>query len=322
MNVFISHAWNDKTSADMLVSEIKPLCDHVWLNGHQLAIHKIDLVLLLWSKHAANSAKVTQEIATSLQTRKTIIPCHSDDTPLPIALQHSSYSDFQSDRMIETIRQWQTKLDQISIPLPPVQPPQQPENNMQFQPTPDIFQQTLSQVAQEKNEIRQGLQPFTDSMLLPRLTELVHYYVVTGVDLLGLLHDITQTAESASALRIVQSLYHYLQNGNDLLAESEYGAWGLIDEAWLIHNTAYRLIEAGLVAIELFPFNWDNITAADKVVIRMLPSAVARQLEARLLQFMNLIAMEVTDYQPQFSYQQDNYHPYMGAGQALHSMHE
>ena len=191
---------------------------------------------------------------------------------------------------------------------------------MQFQPIPDIFLHTLSQTKQEQHEIRQGLQTFVDPSLLPELTELVHYYVVTSVDMLGLLYDITQSTETASAYRIVQDLYVFLENGNDALPEYKYGSWGLIDEAWLIHNTAYRLIEAGLIAVELFPFNWDNIITADKVIIRGLPVTVARQLEVQLLRFIDLIMMEVKDYQPQFSYHQDTYHPYLGSALAYHSI--
>ena len=203
------------------------------------------------------------------------------------------------------------------VPLKIIPPHPAPHQEMAYQPAPAIFLQTLSQANREKAQIHQGLMQYMDEASLPEAVEAIHYYILTSVDMLGLIHDIALNSESACELTILDYLYRYLQTPHALLAEANHGAWGLIDDAWIIHNTAYRLIESGLFAVELFPFDWGQIASADNIVVRCLPVPLAQQLEALLLQFMNLIALESKDYQPKFSVDAHRYHPYMGQAQAI-----
>ena len=404
MEVFISHSWRDKTTADILAHDIQPMCEHVWKDANQVTpgirtqqsiaqlMAKLDLVLVIWTAQAADALNIQMALSESIQLGHHIVLCKFDDTPLPSTIpehRHIDFSDYAGGfaqlqmfifeqsatgspagststvpgmtdrqrtintlqnksqpwtaRMLEagqnreklqallyniTVNEYQDKevlwklrclleRNLNHIPMTHIPPLTAPYQDMAFQPTPAIFVQTLSQAQQEKKQLRQGMQVHVNAAILPEAVESVHYYILTSVDLLGLLHDIALNSESTSELTILMYLYRYLQTPHALLAEANYGAWGLIDDAWLIHNTTYRLIEAGLLAVELFPFDWTQITAADNIVVRCLPAALTQQLEALLMQFMNLIAMERKDYQPNFCPDANDYHPYIGQGQAV-----
>ncbi len=60
--------------------------DSTWPSSIGQAIEERDVVLLLWSKHAANSAAVQFEWSAALALQKPIIPCLLDETPLAPAL--------------------------------------------------------------------------------------------------------------------------------------------------------------------------------------------------------------------------------------------
>ena len=245
-----------------------------------------------------------------------MIEAGQDREKLQALLYNVTVNEYQDKEVLWRLR---SKLERNlnRIPMMQIPPHTAPYQDMVFQPTPAIFLQTLSQAPQEKKQLRQGMQVYVNAAILPEAVESVHYYILTSMDLLGLIHDIALNSESVSESTILMYLYRYLQTPHALLAEANYGAWGLIDDAWLIHNTTYRLIEAGLLAVELFPFDWTQITAADNIVVRCLPTTLTQQLEALLMQFMNHIAMEKRDYQPRFSHDANDYHPYIGQGQAV-----
>jgi len=108
---------------------------------------------------------------------------------------------------------------------------------------------------------------------------------------------------SPAGCEVVNYLNTYLQNGDDLLPDS-YGRYGLIDDAWLIHNTAYRLLESGILPGDIFAVNWQAISEADQMVAVLLPTEIRAALEQYALQMLNIIAHEVQGYQPQYG---DNY---------------
>jgi hypothetical protein len=69
-------------------------CDRLRLHGGQQwpkvigeAIAANDLLLLVWSHHAASSHFVELEWTTAMALRKTLLPCVLDETPLPPALR-------------------------------------------------------------------------------------------------------------------------------------------------------------------------------------------------------------------------------------------
>jgi hypothetical protein len=94
MKIFISHSWNDKSLATH-VNEILQKDGHeVWYDIHQLVpgddiqavidvyIKKCDIVVLIWSLYAFDSAGVDAEIQTTKKLGKRIIPLLKDSTPL------------------------------------------------------------------------------------------------------------------------------------------------------------------------------------------------------------------------------------------------
>ena len=94
---------------------------------------------------------------------------------------------------------------------------------------------------------------------------------------------------------------------------------GLLDDAWLIHNTVYRCIEAGFFGASDIGIQWDKIVQADPMALQMLPPQVRSVLEQVLLQYLQLISNELAQYQPQFmpQPQANSYAPYMDYGAAV-----
>src|SRR5215471_11811149 len=98
LKVFISYARDDATTIHRLSQALAMDGITVWrdvdsLHGGQQwpkvigeAIADNDLLLLMWSQHAASSHFVELEWTTAIALRKTLLPCVLDDTPLPPAL--------------------------------------------------------------------------------------------------------------------------------------------------------------------------------------------------------------------------------------------
>ncbi|MCY7352133.1 MAG: toll/interleukin-1 receptor domain-containing protein [Cytophagaceae bacterium] len=92
MNVFISHSWKNKFAAQKIADAVQAMGVPVWLDAYQLlpgqpiqppidaALARMDIVLLVWSEQAAESAGVTAEIDTCVRLGNVIIPCVLDDT--------------------------------------------------------------------------------------------------------------------------------------------------------------------------------------------------------------------------------------------------
>ncbi|HKO80034.1 MAG TPA: toll/interleukin-1 receptor domain-containing protein [Chitinophagaceae bacterium] len=94
MKVFISHSWNDKSLATRINEILEKDAHEVWYDIHQLVpgddiqavidvyIKKSDVVVLIWSLFAFDSAGVDAEIQTAKKLGKRIIPLQKDSTPL------------------------------------------------------------------------------------------------------------------------------------------------------------------------------------------------------------------------------------------------
>jgi TIR domain len=94
MKIFISHSWNDKSLATRINEVLEKDGHEVWFDIHQLVpgddiqavidvyIKKCDVVLLIWSLFAFDSAGVDAEVQTSKRLGKRIIPLQKDATPL------------------------------------------------------------------------------------------------------------------------------------------------------------------------------------------------------------------------------------------------
>jgi hypothetical protein len=125
------------------------------------------------------------------------------------------------------------------------------------------------------------------------------YYIQCAPAVISALQMYSLTVSSPAGCEVVNYLNTYLQNGDDLLPDN-YGRYGLIDDAWLIHNTAYRLVESGIVPANVISVNWQEISKADQIVSMLLPPEVRAALEQYVLQMLNIIAREVQGYRPQY----------------------
>ena len=94
MKIFISHSWNDKSLATLVNEALEKDGHEIWYDIHQLVpgddiqavidiyIKKSDVVVLIWSLYAFDSAGVDAEIQTAKKLGKRIIPLLKDATPL------------------------------------------------------------------------------------------------------------------------------------------------------------------------------------------------------------------------------------------------
>jgi len=205
-----------------------------------------------------------------------------------------------------------------SLPEPPAPPP-----------VPDDLEarastlNSLSSVAgdsaedDERRQIAERLRGHYPAHDVPLATELLHHYLSSAGLTLDSLAHVAAASRSPGAAQVMRFLLGYLEEPNDLIPESEHGIWGYLDDAWLIHNTAYRLVEAGLVPAAAIPIAWDRIIAADPVASACLPPMVRYELENYLNQLLGILAAEVRAYTPQFAHDGHSYHPNIGQGRAV-----
>jgi hypothetical protein len=447
MRIFISHSWRDKTTADQLTRDLGSMAE-VWQDIEQLkpgdriqptidrALADMDLVVLLWSEHAAQSNGVAEEVQTSQRLDKTILPCVLEDTPLRdelkgvLALDFDHYAagfgrlciailrhlsasldldvaeelraikdvegainyvqDYRNkqeiggpDRdhwierivtamhsMFDRVTQLQGRLQNAGdfiqqiygkleeagedraklqeilqevirhehlapdlMPqvrghiekylrrLPPPQVPTRPAQAFRVRAA-----SLASSFAQPDDQARQQLQARLRGQIapstLPMATDLLHDYVSSARHTLDALSNVGTAYQSSGMMQVVQFLLMYLEEPNDLMPESEHGVWGYLDDAWLIHNTAYRLVEAGLLPATAFPIQWDRIASADLIATACLPPMVRYELENYLTQLLGVIASEVMAYTPQFTHGGHTYHPQMGQAPAVGRLSE
>lgn len=162
-----------------------------------------------------------------------------------------------------------------------------------------------------KEELRQGLSQRVPAEFVDDAVDLVYRYNKRADGALAQLQSIALSAGSPAVTTVVRNLAAYLDAADDLLPESTHGYFGLIDDAWLIHNTVYRLIESQVLPAQMFDVDWPDIQRADQVVRHVLAGPILAQLEASLMQSLQIIAAELQRYQPQFAVHGGNYHPYM-----------
>lgn len=152
----------------------------------------------------------------------------------------------------------------------------------------------------------------------PRI-QLIHNYIQSAQAALGRFTQIAAMTPAMSLKQVANELHAYLENPDDLLPDDQNGLLGLADDAWLIHNTIYRCIEAGLFGAQDIPIQWDVVVQADPLVLQILPPPVRDMLEQLLTQYMRVIGNEFAQYQPQFvpNNQFNSYDAFMGGGSAV-----
>jgi hypothetical protein len=125
-------------------------------------------------------------------------------------------------------------------------------------------------------------------------------YIDTAPPLLERLHALAAADPTPAAVAVVGFLQHYLDTDDDLLPAS-LDRLGQLDDAWLIVNTAYRLVESGAVAAEALPVDWQRVSTVDQLVRAVLPDEVLATLTQSIFEILTLIADEIASYQPWFN---------------------
>lgn len=235
----------------------------------------------------------------------------------PAALREILYEVIRNEQQApQLLGQVRVTLEQMLDTFPTeAQATGQAEEAASQQPVQEVRAATPANTpADPRDQLRQQLQGRVPDQDVEQVTEILYYYNESAANVLNALSTIAQSRSSAAGVAVVQDLQAYLQNPDDLLPENSYGYFGYIDDAWLIHNTAWRLVEAGVIAAEAFPVNWQHIQMGDLLARTLLPPVALGQLENILMQYLNLIAAEIQAYQPQFVQGGGGYHPYMGGG--------
>lgn len=140
----------------------------------------------------------------------------------------------------------------------------------------------------------------------------VNSYIDSAPVALQALASYAWVVSSQAGIQVVTHLQSYLDNADDLIPDHQ-GRFGLLDDAWLIINTTFRLIESGLLPAVAVPIDWQTIIATDAVVRALIPEDTLEVLTGAVFQMLQLIASEVTTYQPWFTPQGHGYAPTMAA---------
>lgn len=447
MRIFISHSWKDKTIAQMTADSLAKTAE-VWLdlkkllpgehiqNAIDAAIKEMDFIILFWSKDAASSANVLQEIATAKRQGVGILPCLLDDTPLSDDLQgllciemkdqklglfriqiavlrklsgdlnmqdaaalndlkdyegvFNYINDYRNSRGIsgedasywalksieatnnsfESLGKWRDRvgglLQVIQTTMQRVEEAGQDRAKLQAildelirdqyrdskelklvisfvegkiknlppaedvaAPEADKFDRLIGTLKGEIakasrgsiEQLRQQLAPYFPLAALNQSLDALNYYLVQAPESLREFRAACASSPSASLKQLAAELFNYLTNPNDIIPDGTYGLLGYLDDAWLIHNSIYRCIEAGLLKTGQFSADWNKIVLGDQVALHVFPPQIRSMLDNLMTQYLMTLAREVQQYQPSFSQHpsQENqraYNAFMGNGAA------
>jgi hypothetical protein len=149
----------------------------------------------------------------------------------------------------------------------------------------------------DEHELRARLRDLIDAATIDEVVGHIRGYLGLASRFLPALDQLATATQSAAGRQVVAGLAAYLHEADDLLPD-HLGLLGLLDDAWLINNVTYRLVESGVAPVQLFPADWATVATIDQLVLVLLPVPVRQALEHLLLQHLQLIAMEVQQYQP------------------------
>ena len=125
--IFISHAWEEKARVQDLERSMKAAGVEVWVDHSDVrggdnfpkrisdALTWCNTLLLVWSEHGAGSPWVEQEWTCAMALQKSIIPCKTDQTPLPGILANRRHIDLQDPE--RGLKEILNALD-ITLPVP------------------------------------------------------------------------------------------------------------------------------------------------------------------------------------------------------------
>jgi len=175
----------------------------------------------------------------------------------------------------------------------------------------DLSESLSTTVSDCRQQINARLRPLIPAAQLDTISELLCEYICNAPSSFQLIQRLTAESSSWALHDIVGFITDYIENPNDLIPESRYGICGFLDDACLIHNTVYRLAEAGILDSSRSGLDWPRIAAADRIVLVLLPPPVLAQLNATMMQLLRYLAAENSFYNPPFYASGSTYEPWM-----------
>lgn len=171
----------------------------------------------------------------------------------------------------------------------------------------------------EKDQLRQHLSGFLVPPNLDQVTEMLYYYISSAPHVLNMIEQLSNYYNSNAGRKVAFELKNYLNNPADLFPETQYGVFGKMDDAWLIHNVAYTMVQANIATPQYFGVDWNALVAANQIVMTYLPQTVTVQLNAIMMNLLNIIQQEIgSNFQAMFTQNAYNqYQPDMGNGNAV-----
>jgi hypothetical protein len=146
--------------------------------------------------------------------------------------------------------------------------------------------------------LRRRLQSTLPAPVLTQSIETLSYYIDTCPGTLREFASAASRSQSESLLQVAGGLYDYLREPHDLLPADTNGILGFLDDAWLIHNIAYRCIASQLLTLEQFSVDWNRIAMADHFALALFPPQVRTSLEELVSQFANLVMHQMRAFEP------------------------
>ncbi len=327
----VFHTHLKKAGLEPFVAEVDIRLGENWDKRIEQELKDCDYFILLMSENAIASEMVVEEVRRAKDLNKQsstkkplILPIH---VKLPknvqISYDLSGYLNKIQKRFWETDDDTTIILNEIiSIATGkkvvtenlPVQNNNTPEVKNPFANHPVNLN-----IHDEKQQLRQHLSSFLVPPQLDQITEMLFYYITSANQVLIMFEQLSNQYNSAAGRAVVNELRIYLNNPNDLFPESQYGVYGKMDDAWIIHNTAYTLVQAGIVNAQYFGVDWNMLIAANQIVVQYLPQQVTIQLNTMMMNLLGIIAQETgNNFMASFTQTANNqYQPNMGNGQAV-----
>jgi uncharacterized membrane protein YkvA (DUF1232 family) len=146
--------------------------------------------------------------------------------------------------------------------------------------------------------LRLQLQSALPAPVLTQSIEALTYYIDSSPGTLREFASAAAASESDPLLQVAAGLYRYLVEPHDLLPDASNGVLGFLDDAWLIHNVAYRSVESQLLVLQQFSVDWNRIAMADQFALHLFPQQVKTALDGIVAQYSNLVTHRMRAFEP------------------------
>jgi uncharacterized membrane protein YkvA (DUF1232 family) len=146
--------------------------------------------------------------------------------------------------------------------------------------------------------LRLQLQSALPAPVLTQSIEALAYYIDSCPQTLRDFASAAGASDSSPLVQVAAGLYQYLLEPHDLLPDATNGVLGFLDDAWLIHNLAYRCVESQLLGLQQFSVDWNRIAMADQFALHLFPPQVKAVLDGIVAQYSNLVTHQMRPFEP------------------------